>query len=506
MYAWTLTLLMVACSLLYLYYKKKLSYFKELGIPYKQGVPVFGNMLDLLLRRKHINSIALDIYNVHPDAKYVGAFDFSRPVIVLRDLELIKSVAIKNFEHFTDHRPFVDPAADPLFGVNLFSMKGDKWKETRNMLSPAFTSSKMKTMFELMLVCVSNAVDYLSELPAEARNMLDTKEFFTKYTNDVIASCAFGISVNSLKNPNNEFYKYGREATNFEGVRALKFFLVNLAPKLLKLLNIKLVDDKIASFFKKIVSDTIKMREETGTHRPDMLQLMMDARGKENNKHIQLDIQEMTAHAFIFFFAGFDSTSTQMCSLAHELAINPDVQEKLQSEIDAVLERCDGKVTYEAINSMVYLDAVFNEALRLHAQAGFTDRICTKAFELPPSLPGLEPITVQPGTAIWIPIHAIHRNPEYYKEPTKFDPERYYQKKITINDVYNLGFGIGPRGCIGNRFAILEIKTLFFFILAKFNLKPNEKTCSPLVYSPKSFCIKPEGGFCLALEPRVKAK
>lgn len=96
----------------------------------------------------------------------------------------------------------------------------------------------------------------------------------------------------------------------------------------------------------------------------------------------------------------------------------------------------------------------------------------------------------------------IHHDPDYYENPQKFDPERYYQKKVSINDTTNLGFGIGPRACIGNRFAIMETKLLIFFILSKFNLRPNEKTSKNFEYDEKVFNIKPKGGYWLSMEFR----
>lgn len=264
--------------------------------------------------------------------------------------------------------------------------------------------------------------------------------------------------------------------------------------------GITFISDHVGKFFKNIVGTTVATRDAEGITRPDMIQLMMDTRGK--GEHRKLDITEMTAQAFSFFFGGFDTSSTQMCLMAHELAINPAIQAKLQDEIDDILMKTKAKPTYEAINDMPYLEAVFDETTRRHTQGGFLDRVCMRPFELPPTLPGCKPLTLQPGMNVWIPAAAIHMDPKYYENPEKFDPDRYHQKKVTINDELNLGFGIGPRGCIGNRFAKLEVKVLFFFLLSKFSLKSNEKTREPLKYSASSFTLKPEGGFWLAVEPR----
>lgn len=497
----TFILVAFVCYAIYYYFKRKLNYFEDLGIPYLPGWPLLGNMAPAIFRSKHVTEVVKDIYNVNPEAKYVGAFDFVRPVFVIRDPELIKNLAIKNFDSFPDHKSFIDDTVDPLFGGNLFNMGGERWREARALLSPAFTSSKMKAMYELMVDCGRNFVNYISEQPSSSRKMIATKDLFTKFTNDVIATCAFGVSVDSLKDPKNDFYVLGKEATNLEGLLTVKFFIARAFPKLMKILKITFVSDHVGKFFKNIVSTTVQMRDDKGINRPDMLQLMMDARNK-GSKHLKLDITEMTAQVFIFFFGGFDTTSTQMCLMAHELAINPDIQAKLHDEIDDVLKKTGGNPTYEAINGMPYLEAIFNETMRRHTQVSFLDRLCIRPFELPPTLPGCKPVTLQPGMDIWIPGSAIHNDPKYYVNPEKFDPERFFEKKVTINDEMNLGFGIGPRSCIGNRFAKLETKILFFFLLAKFSLKPNNKTCIPLIYSKKSFTLAAEGGFQLAIEPR----
>lgn len=500
----TWTFIIVGCAFVYHYFKRKLDYFENRGIPYVRGWPIFGSMGRVLLRQQHVCDMIIDAYNANADAKYFGMFDFTRPLLVVRDPELIKNIAIKNFDHFPDHQSFADVTLDPIFGGNLFGMTGERWREARTLLSPAFTSSKMKGMYDLMIKCGENFASYIANQSDDANKVVATKDLFTKYTNDVVATCAFGVIVNSLEDPKNEFYILGKKATNMNNLSFfLKFLLARYSPNIMRLLKIRFMDKGVQQFFENIVATTVATRDEKGISRPDMLQLMMDARVKDN-KYLKLDVTEMTAHAFVFFFGGFETTATQMCTIAHELAINPDVQKKLQDEIDDVLKETDGNPTYEAINGMQYLDAVFNETVRCHTINGFAiDRVCMKALELPPALPGGKPFTLEPGMVISIPAIAIHKDPTLYEDPEKFNPDRYYGKKVSINDVTNLAFGIGPRSCIGNRFAILEIKIVLFSLLAKFTLRPNVKTCDPFIYSKKSFTIEPEGGYWLTIERRI---
>ena len=496
----TIGLIVILCCAVCYYFKKKLDFFKERGIPYSPGSFITGHMTPFILRQKHISDMITDIYNSHADAKYVGAFNFTSPVILLKDADLIKSVGIKNFENFYDHkRPSI--SLDPLIEANLINLTGSKWKEARSILSPAFTLSKMKSMYESIVFCAKNFVEYLSELPQSERNKMPTKELMQKFTSNVIGTCIFGIEVDSLKNPDDQFYLHACEAFEFESfLTKIKLSISVIFPKLLKSMNIRLVGDHVRNYFTQLVSSTVGFRDKKGISRPDMIQLMMDARGK--SQHQKLDMDEMTALALAFFFGGFDTITLQICILAHQLTINPDIQQKLREEIDEVLERTEGRPNYEDISNMPYLDAVFNESMRCDTQAPFLDRVCTKDFELPPARPGGKPFTVKRGMVIWIPVLAIHRDSRYYEDPQKFDPERFYQKKVTGSDPTFLGFGIGPRGCIGSRLAILEIKILFFYLLSKFLLKPNENTTSTFVYDEADGQISTKGRYWPTIEPR----
>ncbi|XP_003423799.1 cytochrome P450 9e2 [Nasonia vitripennis] len=489
------TLIAVLTYLVFTAHKKR-HYFAKYGIPQPPEIPFIGAAGASILTGYHVNYAMKDVYNTNRDAKYVGIHAFIYPIIVLRDLDLIKSVIVKNFDHFSDHKTLVSEKSDPLFGKNLANLKGERWREVRNLLSPAFSSSKMRTMHELMSLCAENFANRFLESNS-SKEAVDMKDAFTRYTNDVIASCAFGIEVDSLKESKNEFYLHGKTSTDFTKPSVLVCFLLNMVcPSLANKLGLRIVSQEETDYFVKLIKETIKTREERGIKRPDMLQLLLDSQEKTK----KLDFLDLTAQAFIFFAAGFDTVSTHACCMAHELAVNPDVQRKLRVEIDEVMRNCKGRPTYEAVNNMRYLDAIFHETMRIHPIA-FITRICTKEFELPPTLPGAEPYVLKPGMEVQVPTVGIHHDPDYYDDPEKFDPERFMDKKAS-SDILNLGFGLGPRMCIGNRFAILETKVLFVHLLAKCDLVPCEKTCNPMVYADRSFIPAAKGGFWLKAVPR----
>lgn len=145
-----------------------------------------------------------------------------------------------------------------------------------------------------------------------------------------------------------------------------------------------------------------------------------------------------------------------MSFVAHEIAASPDVQKKLQNEIDEMFKQTNGDVTYEAVNDLIYLDAVINEALRYYPVAGVLDRVCTKSFELPPTLPGKKPLRLKPGDYVWFPAYPIQRDPMYFKNPDEFNPDRFIEDpKGTLNSPAYMPFGLGNYILL---IIILEIK------------------------------------------------
>ncbi|OAD57479.1 Cytochrome P450 9e2 [Eufriesea mexicana] len=231
-----------------------------------------------------------------------------------------------------------------------------------------------------------------------------------------------------------------------------------------------------------------------------MIQLMLEAKQKDGK---ELTIDEMTCQAFVFFIANFDTVSTIVSFAMHELALNPDVQAKLHAEIEEVVEKTNGKPSYELLKAMQYMDAVISETLRLYALLPFLDRVCVKEFQLPPTTPGSRPITIKPGEMVWFLPFALQRDPKYFSNPTKFHPDRFLSKEA--HQATYLPFGLGPRICIGNRFALIQCKMALFYLIWRCELEPCEKTAIPLEFSSKSFVLLPKEGFWLNVRSRNKS-
>ncbi|EDW15253.1 probable cytochrome P450 9f2 [Drosophila mojavensis] len=508
-------LALVVVILLVAYHWATLHYnfFKDRGIQYDKPYPFFGSMIKMFLRQQSMFDIVVDLYN-KGDGKVFGIFEQRKPLLMIRDPELVKQITIKDFDHFINHRNIFgvdseDPHdMDNLFGSSLFSMRDARWKDMRSTLSPAFTGSKMRQMFQLMDIVAKEAVDCLKrdDIPEDGIE-LDMKDYCTRFTNDVIASTAFGLQVNSFKDRENQFYLMGKKLTTFTALMNLKFLLFQTAQKLFKALKISLFDKKSTNYFVRLVLDAMKYRQENNIIRPDMINMLMEARGLLNSDKPKSSAvrdwsdRDIVAQCFVFFFAGFETSAVLMCFTAHELLENEDVQEKLYEEVaqvDSDLE--GGQLTYEAIMGMKYMDQVVSEVLRKWPAAIAIDRECNK--DITYEVDG-KSIEIKKGEAIWLPTCGFHRDPKYFENPNKFDPDRFSEaNKDKILPFTYYPFGVGPRNCIGSRFALLEAKAVIYYLLREFRIVPAKNTCIPLVLNTSGFQLTPKTGFWVKLIPR----
>nr|BAM73826.1 cytochrome P450 [Bombyx mori] len=515
-----------------LFYKQAYSLFSKHGVKGFTPLPFFGNMGRIVIKMDHFSDHIQSLYDSFPEERFVGRYEFLNPMVIIRDIELLKKITVKDFEHFLDHRTIINKDTDPFFGRSLFFLRDQDWKDMRSTLSPAFTSSKMKLMMPFIVEVGQQMNKALKQRIQEAGVGyvdIDSKDLTTRYANDVIASCAFGLNVDSITEENNQFYAMGKAASTFNFRQLLIFFGLASVPKLVKILRITLFQKEIKTFFRELILGTMKNREAQNIIRPDMIHLLMEAKkgklrhdekstkdsdagfatveessvGKKDINRVWTD-DDLVAQAVLFFVAGFETVSSAMTFLLHELALNPEVQEKLVEEIQENEKNNNGKFDYNSIQNMVYLDMVVSEVLRLWPPVIALDRICVKDYNLgKPNDKSKEDFIIRKDVAVGIPVWGLHRDPEFFPNPLKFNPERFSEEnKHNIKPFSYMPFGLGPRNCIGSRFALCEVKVMTYQLLQHMEISPCEKTCIPSKLSKETFNLRLEGGHWIRLKIR----
>jgi cytochrome P450 family 6 len=153
----------------YFYVTRNFNFWQKLGIPYVKPTPFVGNLKDCVLLKSTIGEQLQRIYNEHSDKPYVGIFSFDKPSLLIRDLELVKNILVKDFQTFMDRVFSVEDKLDPLFGNNMAVLKGQLWHHLRTNLTPVFTSRKMKLMFYLMDSSGKELADCLEKATADGK-------------------------------------------------------------------------------------------------------------------------------------------------------------------------------------------------------------------------------------------------------------------------------------------------------------------------------------------------
>ncbi|KAH8401477.1 hypothetical protein KR009_005750 [Drosophila setifemur] len=496
-------------------------YFSKKGVAHEKAVPLLGNIpWSVMMGADSYVKFNIDMYLRLKENKIYGVYNFRDPLYYLADPELIRQVGIKSFDNFANHRKGISDGTDDssILSKSLLMLRDRRWKQMRNTLTPTFTSLKIRQMFELIHSCNVEAVGYIERQLDTGTSELELNEFFTRYTNDVIATAAFGIQVNSFKDPNNEFFYIGQRILDFTLWGAFKVLLYILLPKLMKALRVPLMDMNNIDYFKKLVFGAMKYRKEHSIVRPDMIHLLMEAQRQfksvqeadkdgsstgSQEENAEFNDDDLLAQCLLFFSAGFETVATCLSFTSYELLINPEVQDKLYEEILAVEEELQGKpLDYDTLMGMKYLDCVVSESLRKWPPAFVLDRMCSADFQLRDE-EGNVKVNICANDLLHIPIIAIHHDPDNFPEPEEFRPERFDDEhKHEIRPFTYLPFGVGQRSCIGNRMALMEVKSVIYKLVLRFRLKPTEKTPRDMMASISGFRLRPRELFWAKFEAR----
>ena len=212
----------------------------------------------------------------------------------------------------------------------------------------------------------------------------------------------------------------------------------------------------------------------TGTITQDLLHLMLEAH-HEDTVTDRLSNDEIVATVATIMLAGYETTNNTLSYTAYLLALNPTVQDKLIQEINNYYENNPDSSLYDAAENIEYVNMVLCESLRMYPPAPRTNRECKQTCAV------ADDLIIEEGIDISFPIFLLHRNPEYWPNPDKFDPERFNPNNEQSYPTFAyLPFGEGPRHCIGKRLALLEAKMTLVALLKDLHFEKNKDTEIPL--------------------------
>ncbi|GAB6022645.1 hypothetical protein CHUAL_006738 [Chamberlinius hualienensis] len=438
---------------------------------------------------------------------------------MIQDLETIKTVLVKDFNYFINRRKIPLGGKSRLARQFLTNLTGAEWRSARAVLTPTFTSGKLRQMVELMDESAHKMLKSLNDDIKASRGEVNIKDRVGVYSMDVIASCCFSTSVNS-QDPHDPFVNHAKMLFN----RNLSLIVIAMVwfPKLIELFELSVFPVECLTYFETVIHKVVNYRRSQNKRRNDFLQLLLDAQDRETEgklldehenehttkqksvqdnsfeswkKHKVLDENGLVANSILFLLAGYETTATTISYVIYLLALNQDCQQKLKDEIDEALNK-HGKLSPEVILSLTYLEMVISETLRIYPPTVRLERQCTNDYKL-------GDIFIPKGTLVAAGVYSVHHDPEIYPEPQKFIPERFTQEnKANRHPMAYIPFGAGPRVCIGMRFALMEAKICIAHLINQFEVSPCAKTEIPIVMRKGFRMLLPQNGITVKIQPR----
>ncbi|XP_038221990.1 cytochrome P450 6B6-like [Zerene cesonia] len=504
------TLICVALIALYFYGTKTFKYWEERGVKHDRPIPILGNNARNYLMFKSMTQVITEVYWKYPDEPVVGFFRSLRPELIVRDPNIIKRILNTDFQYFyrrgINHKSDMEP-----LNRNLFFTGGDMWRLLRQRLTPAFSSAKLHAMFPLIEERAERLQARVLALAAKGQT-LDARDLMARYTTDFIGACGFGLDADSLQDENSEFRKLGMKIFSIDAKFIFKLFLKQTFPETFK--NLKIFGH-IEKTVIQLMKQVLKQRNYQPSSRNDFVDLLIeckkkgtivgesierrDSEGKPEIAKLEIDDEILAAQMFVFFAAGFETSSSATSTTLNELAHNPHVQVKVQEEIDRVLAKHNNKLCYEAVKEMTYLEWTFKEGMRVLPSLGFLLRECVRKY----TFEDLN-FSIDEGVLVIIPVQALQNDPKYFPDPEEFRPERFDPELADPNNKFvYLPFGEGPRACVGERLGLMQSLAGLAAVLSKFDVSPAPGAPRHPVINPASGIVQSVvGGIPLVFRER----
>lgn len=275
--------------LIFLWAYKKNNYWKDNNIPYLPSNSIFGNFQEFLIMRKSIPEVFSEIYYSKDlvNLSFFGIRLFHMPAIFVKDPELIKNVLVKDFQYFSDRLASSDAISDPVGNTNPFLMKNPDWRRTRTKLTHVFSAAKMKKAFYLINNLGMELNDLLLSNKTDTKTnsfLVEMKGIASRFSIDNIASVAFALQGNAIKDANSNFHNFGKKIFEPTIKRMIEFGSCFFLPQLVSVLKFKFFTKETVHFMRETINQAIESREKTGEIRGDLIDALVSLKNEDKDE------------------------------------------------------------------------------------------------------------------------------------------------------------------------------------------------------------------------------
>ena len=348
-------------------------------------------------------------------------------------------------------------------GRGLLTNSGQDWLRQRRLIQPGFHREKLRELIDQMQAETERKISEIILPASQAGQKVEAHEFTTEITFSIIARAIFtdGFTPQQVT-------EFSEAVTTIQAYIIYPLRLPFMRP-ILRLLGFEKKYRRIAEEVGQQLLERVNERRASNSSKPDLLQMLLDSRYEDTGE--PMDDERLIDEIMILFAAGHETSANALAWTLLLLADHPEVLAKCVAEIDSVMGR--DAPNLENLHSLQYLQQVIEESMRLYPPAWVTDRIALEANEV-------DGIPLGKDDVIVPYIYGIHRSPLLYEQPDEFRPERMAPDQRKARHPFSyLPFGGGPRLCIGNHFAMLEMKIVLLNLLRDWDFRRSNTSPVP---------------------------
>uniref|UniRef100_A0A1I8Q1E1 Cytochrome P450 n=1 Tax=Stomoxys calcitrans TaxID=35570 RepID=A0A1I8Q1E1_STOCA len=360
-------------------------------------------------------------------------------------------------------------------GDGLLVSSGSKWSYRRKMLTPAFHFSILQTFNDILR---EESLKLLKKLQCMPKEEIEVNDIVTEFTLNNVIETALGVSLDDLVGS----AQYRKTIHDIEEVILERIYnplmFYDIIFRIFGRYKKHKHDLKIASdFSSRIIQKKREEYRQKQAQQKDngeeideygkkkryaMLDTLLDEESKGN-----IDHEGICDEVNTFMFEGYDTTSTCLIFTILNLALHPEAQEKCRQELANIGDF--SSLTVFDFNKLDYLECVIKETLRLYPSVPFIARTCVAETHI-------NGLILPVNSQVNVHIYDIMRDPRHFPDPSAFKPERFTPENSANRHPFAfVPFSAGSRNCIGQKFAILEMKAVMVALLQNFEILPVTK-------------------------------
>ncbi|CAA6816736.1 MAG: Cytochrome P450 [uncultured Aureispira sp.] len=388
-----------------------------------------------------------------------GIVQLPNKLVLTDDAELIQYFLQKNYKNYIK-TALVRNFVKNQIGNGLFTSDGAYWLKQRRVIQAGFHKKKLTGIATIMLDEINHYMDHIMDAYAESNEEIDLEKEMTYLASKIVSKSLFGqefdndkidIIDKSISNANKYIVAVSKQPFT------KPWYHLNGDYK--RIMQQKKIRDQF-------ILDFIEERKQSGEKRDDLLGMLLETEYEDGSC---MDKQQLLDESIILLVAGNKTSATTMAWLFYLLATHPEIEQKVLESVTDNLGNVEPSI--DNLRSLTYPLQVLEETLRIYPVVWLIDREPVEDDEF-------AEIKIKKGQDIGAFIYGLHHNPKYWKDPEKFDPDRFTpeNKKEQVPFSY-LPFGGGPRICIGKNFAIMEMQFILAMLIRRyqFTLSPGQE-------------------------------